>query len=173
MILIVAMLRLILACTCLLLSVQGASLPRPLEDVSVPVAYGKKIRLTQYRGKVMVVALISTTCDPCINSVKLLGQLQAEYGPRGFQAFAIAGDDQAEQRVDAMARLGLGFPIGYLDQNTNMKVFDFKRGDSPFVPIFMFVDKKGTVRFQYTEKDDLFKAEEKNTRYLIEALLKQ
>jgi hypothetical protein len=36
----------------------------------------------------------------------------------------------------------------------------------------MFVDKKGTVRFQYPGKDDFFKNEEKNTRTLIEGLLK-
>ena len=51
--------------------------------------------------------------------------------------------------------------------------FDFKRDDHPFVPMYMFVDKKGTVRFQYTGKDDFFKNEEKNTRLLIEGLLKQ
>ena len=167
------MLRMIPVFLCLLLSVEGASTPRPLADVSVPVAGGKKIRLNQYRGKVMVVALISTTCEHCINSAKMLGQLQKEYGPRGFQVFAIAADDQAEQKIDAITRLGLGFPIGYLDQDTNMQLFDFKRDDHPFVPIFMFVDKKGNVRFQYTEKDDLFKAEEKNTRYFIESLLKE
>jgi hypothetical protein len=39
--------------------------------------------------------------------------------------------------------------------------------------MYLFVDKKGTVRFQYSGKDDFFKAEEKNTRILIEGLLKQ
>jgi len=39
--------------------------------------------------------------------------------------------------------------------------------------MYMFVDKKGNVRFQYAGKDDFFKNEEKNTRILIEALLKQ
>src|SRR5947208_612966 len=112
------MFRAVLASACLLVSLQGASVPRPLEDVSVPVAGGKKIRLTQYRGKVMVVALISTTCEPCINSAKMLGQLQKEYGPKGFQAFAITADDHGELVIGAITRLGLGFPIGYLDQTT-------------------------------------------------------
>jgi len=42
----------------------------------------------------------------------------------------------------------LGFPLGYLDQTNTMQVFDFKLEDHPFVPIYMFVDRKGTIRFQ-------------------------
>jgi len=167
------MLRAIFGFACLLLSIQGATVPRPLADIAVPIEGGKKLRLNQYRGKVMVVALISTTCEHCINSIKLLGQLQKEYGARGFQAFAVAADDLAEKKIESLARLQLGIPIGYLDQETTMKLCDFKRDDHPFVPIFMFVDKKGTIRFQYADKEDFFNNEEKNTRYFIEALLKQ
>jgi peroxiredoxin len=157
---------------CLLLSVEGASVPRPLADVSVPMPKGPPIRLSQYRGKVMVIALISVTCDHCAASLKLLDQLQKEYGPRGFQAFAIAADANAEKML-LVLHLDQGYPLGSLDQNTTMQVFDFKPNDHPFVPMYMFVDKKGTVRFQYPGKDDFFKKEEKNTRTLIEGLLKQ
>ena len=141
-------------------------LPFPLPD-------GKKVRLTQYRGKVMVVALVSTTCDHCIASLQMLSKLQKEYGPHGFQAIGVAANDAAQESLAGFIRLQIAFPVGYLDQNTTMQVFDFKKDDHPFVPMFMFVDKKGTVRFQYAGKDDFFKTEEKNTRILIEALLKQ
>ncbi len=157
---------------CLLLSVEGASTPRPLADVSVPVPHGTPIRLSQYRGKVMVVALISVTCDHCAASLKLLDKLQKEYGPRGFQAFAIAADPNAEKMLSVLT-LDQGYPVGSLDQNTTMQVFDFKPNDHPFVPMYMFVDRKGTVRFQYPGKDVFFQSEEKNTRTLIEGLLKQ
>jgi peroxiredoxin len=167
------MLRAILVSLCLLLSVEGASTPRPLADVTVPTSDGKKIRLNQYRGKVMVVALISTTCDHCVNSLLVLSKLQKEYGPRGFQAVAVAANDGAEKTMGNVAAFQLGYPVGYLDQTTTMQVFDFKRNDHPFVPMYIFVDKKGAVRFQYAGKDDFFKNEEKNTRYFIEELLKQ
>ena len=72
-----------------------------------------------------------------------------------------------------MARLQLGFPLGYLDQTNTMQVFDFKLEDHPFVPIYMFVDRKGTIRFQYAGKEDFFKNEEPNTRLLVQNLLKQ
>jgi len=157
---------------CLLLSVEGASTPRPLADVTVPVPNAKPIRLTQYRGKVMVVVLISVTCDHCAASLKMLDQVQKEYGSRGLQVFAIAADTNAEKMLTVL-KVKQEFPVGTLDQPTTMQVFDFKPDDHPFVPMYMFVDKKGTVRFQYAGKDDFFKAEEKNTRYFVDQLLKQ
>jgi glutathione peroxidase-family protein len=160
-----------LALACLV-TAEGASTPRPLVDVGVPVE-GKAIRLSQYKGKVMVIALISTTCAHCASSMLILSKLQKEFGPKGFQAFAIAANDDAEKTVGELKRLQLGFPVGYLNQTETMQVFDFKHDDHPFVPMYMFVDKKGNVRFQYAAKDALFKDEEKNTRTLIEALLKQ
>jgi hypothetical protein len=106
--------------------------------------------------------------------LQLLSQLQKEYGPQGFQVVAVAADDMAAKMVGPLTRLRqFGFPLGYLDQNTTMELCDFKRDDRPFVPMYLFVDKKGTVRFQYAGKDDFFQKEEKNTRILIEALLKQ
>ena len=167
------MFRVILVFVCLLVSVEGASTPRPLADVAVPISTGKKIRLNQYRGKVMVIALISTTCTHCATSLLVLSKLQKEYGPRGFQAFAIAANDDAAKSLGNVEGLQLGFPVGYLDQNTTMQVFDFKRDDHPYVPLYLFVDKTGKVRFQYTANDDFFKNEEKNTRLLVESLLKQ
>ena len=52
----------------LALSVMAyAGLPpgRPLPDVPISGAGGKKLDLKTYRGKALVVALISTTCDHC------------------------------------------------------------------------------------------------------------
>ena len=168
------MFRFAVAFVCFLVSIQGASTPRPLADVTVPTGDGKKIRLSQYRGKVMVVALVSSTCDHCIESLTLLSKIQKDYGPQGFQVVAVAADDLASKMVGPLTRSQqFGFPLGYLDQNTTMELCDFKRDDRPFVPMYLFVDKKGTVRFQYAGKDDFFQKEEKNTRILIEALLKQ
>ncbi len=167
------MIRFVLAFVCLLMSLQAASTPRPLADVAVPMPDGKKVRLSQYRGKVMVVALVSTTCDHCIAALQMLSTIQKEYGPRGFQAVGVAANDEAQDNLAGFIRLQIAFPVGYLDQKTTMQVFDFKPDDHPFVPLFMFVDKKGAVRFQYPGKDDFFKAEDKNTRLLIESLLKE
>src|SRR5882724_8631989 len=120
------MIRLALASLFLLASAECASTPRPLADVSISMADGKKIRLNQYRGKVMVVALVSTTCDHCISSLQLLTNLQKEYGPRGFQALGVAANDGAQSTLAGFIRLQITFPVGYLDQKDTMQLCDFR-----------------------------------------------
>ena len=96
--------RTAVASVCLLVSAQGASTPRPVADVPISVADGKPIKLSQYRGKVMVVALISTTCVHCIASLQMLSKFQKEFAPQGFQALGIAADDSAATGVVGLAR---------------------------------------------------------------------
>jgi hypothetical protein len=65
------------------------------------------------------------------------------------------------------------FPVGYTNRHT---VYEYLQvpSNSPFsVPIFVFIDKKGTIRAQYMGDDPFFKNEDKNTRAMIESLLKE
>src|SRR5579863_93279 len=71
--------------------------PLPIRSIQTPDL--KKIILSQYLGKVMVIAVISTTCGDCIKTVGMLSKVQKDLGPQGFQAVAAAGDDNAQYLV--------------------------------------------------------------------------
>ena len=111
-----------------------------------------------------------TPCGPSwlVAPAKLQGTIFAPEEPQLIAPFS----EVLDQRP-TFAVIALNAPVGYLDQNTTMQVFDFKPDDRPYVPMYAFVDKTGTIRFQYAGKDALFNDEEKNTRILIEALLKK
>jgi len=168
------MLRRILALLCLAVA-SYAAFPRPLADVPITAPGGKTIRLSQYKGKVMVVLIVLTTCEHCVKSAQLLARLQKDYG-KDFQAVAVAVDSKAPELAVTFRELHrLNYPVGYLtDDNSVMKLADFKREDRPLSPMYLFVDKKGTVRLQYIGSDDnFFKNEEKNVRGVVEAYLKE
>jgi hypothetical protein len=42
-----------------------------------------------------------------------------------------------------------------------------------YVPILVFIDRKGMIRYQYTGDDPFFQNQEKNVRETIEQLLKE
>ena len=147
--------------------------PRPLANVPIPMPQGKKINLAQYRGKVVLMMIVSTTCADCIKSVQMANRMQKEMGPKGFQAVAAAGDDNAQYLVEPFAqRYGLTFPVGYLNMNEMIKLADIPMDKRPVAPIFMFIDQRGTVRFQYYGDHPFFKTAEGSTRSIIEGLLK-
>src|SRR5581483_11857030 len=78
---------------------------------------GEKL-LSQYRGKVVALEFILTTCPHCQAAARLMTTLQQEYGPRGFQALDIAINTTDEQVVEAFVRnFQVGFPVGYTPQD--------------------------------------------------------
>ena len=157
-----------------LLATAYAIVPRPLADISIPTPDTKKIVLRQYRGKVLLIALISTSCGDCIKSVETLNGLQKDFGKRGFQVVAAAIEDNAAYNVGSfVARYRPIFPVCYLEREAAIKFLDVSRDTRPFVPVLMFVDARGTVRFQYYGNDPFMKQGEKAIRAVTDGLLRQ
>jgi thiol-disulfide isomerase/thioredoxin len=147
--------------------------PRPLADVPISTPAGKAINLKQYRGKVVLMAIISSECAPCIKSIDILNRAQNDFGPQGFQVVAAVGDPNAQYTLASFVqRYRPVFPVGYLNTDQMIKIGDIGKDDRPFAPIFLFIDRKGIVRQQFTGDQPFFKAEEPATRKLIQDLLK-
>ena len=148
--------------------------PRPAAQTPISFPDGRKIRLQQYRGKVVVLAIFSMTCPDCIENVQMLNRVQKDLGPQGFQAIGAAGDDNAQYQVGAFAqRYKIAFPIGYLNKDEMIAIGDIEKNRRPVAPIFLFIDKAGVVRFQYYGDDPFFKTSDGSTRSIVQALLKE
>lgn len=140
----------------------------------IPAPGGKQIQLKQYRGKVVLLTLITTTCAECIQTVEILNKLQKEFGPQGFQAVAVAVNVTAKDDAGPFAqRYKAAFPIGYLDKAGTLKIADVGGDQKPFVPIAMFIDRGGVIHFQYFGNDPVMKDEEKSFRAIVGGMLKQ
>jgi thiol-disulfide isomerase/thioredoxin len=167
------MLKRILITFVLLTTAALAKFPRPLAPVSINMGGTKKMQLTAYKGKVVLFAIIATSCGHCIDSLEILKRAQASFGPQGFQVVVAIGDPNAPYLLQPFTqRYKLAFPVGYLDQDGIQRIADEPDGKRPFVPIYLFLDRKGTVRFQFEGNEPFFKDEEKTTRIIIENLLK-
>jgi len=153
-----------------------AGLPpgRPLPDLPISGAGGKKLDLKKYRGSALVVTLIATTCDHCGAVLDVLKKLQVEEGAHGLRIVAAAGDENAEALVGPYAsQHRLNFPFGYVDRATLMKLANVTPKDRPYVPIMMFVDAKGFVRVQMFGNDPLLEKPEKIIRDTVRELMKE
>jgi thiol-disulfide isomerase/thioredoxin len=144
---------------------QAASqVPFPLDDVpihaagdpphmgpgNVPVPSKPSmaiIDIKKYRGKAVIVAMISMTCGHCINAVQYLIEIQKEYGPQGLQVVGLAGDKDSELNLPLwLQRFRPNFPFGFLDQAPFLKLAGLPPDGRPFAPILLFVDPRGVVR---------------------------
>ncbi len=150
--------------------------PRPSPDFYVSLNDGSQIHLSQYQGKVVVLAFILTTCPHCQFTVQILSTMQKEYGPRGLQVIASAIQDMAALAVpDFIKQFQPGFPVGFNPRNLVENYLQHPVMFKLMMPQVVVIDRKGIIRTQLAGDDKFFdKAEqEKNFRDVLEPLLKE
>jgi peroxiredoxin len=158
---------------CLLSVCFAQHTPRRCADVPIPLSDGKTIHISQYHGKVVMIALMLTDCSDCHAALSFMAKLQHDLGPRGFRALAIAIDDNRALVKPYAERYRFPFPVGSLDPAGAIKLMDLRADARPVVPYIIFVDWEGNVRFQYAANDPVFKDGEKNMRAVADGLLRQ
>jgi peroxiredoxin len=147
--------------------------PRACADFPIRTTDHKVIKISQYHGKVLMIAMFLTTCDDCLNTLHFMDKLQTELGPRGFQAIGLSLDESAALVSLYAQRYRFPFPLAHLDKDEAIKLADLKPTAHPVVPYIMFVDWMGQVRFQYAGNDPVFNSAEKNLRAVADGLLRQ
>jgi peroxiredoxin len=158
-----------------LLPVVGAEVPRraPEFAIQLPQPSGQLL-LSQYKGKVVCLEFLYTTCPHCQTASQLMSRLQTEYGPKGFQALGVAFNDMSQMLVrDFVRDFKVNYPVGF---STREPVHGFLQNDpkhSLHVPQMVFIDRKGVIRHQSLPQADNETSTEPFMRKMIEALLKE
>src|ERR1022692_3080612 len=97
-------------------AIHAANLPRQSHELTVALDDGKKVLLSQYKGKVVAVCFILTTCPHCQKTIGFLTKAQKELGPRGFQVLAAAIEqDSAAHVASFIKQFNTPFPVGSMD----------------------------------------------------------
>ena len=120
---------------------QAKSMP----DVAVQDANGRPVRLSTYKGRIVLIDFWASWCGPCKVSFPALDVLAHEYEPRGVVVLAI---DVDERRHDA---------DGFLSTRPTrtMTVLLDHKGVAPSafdvrgMPTSFIVDRAGKVRFTH------------------------
>ena len=153
---------------------RAADLPRQAPELVINTTGGTPIKLSQYRGKVVAVCFILTTCPHCQKTIGLLIPMQNEYGPRGFQVLASAIEQGAAFALPRFLQtFNPPFPVGFNDPSVAIDFMQHPAMLVPMMPMLAFVDRQGKIRDQHEGNDEKFfeDQQEQNIRKQIEALL--
>jgi len=150
-------------------------MPRKAPELTVVEPSGKQTLLSSYRGKVVLLAFIFTTCPHCQAECGVMDKLQADLGPKGFQPLAVAFNDNAGMLVSGFVQnFHPTFPVGYAARQT---VTDYLQlADGPNAPIWnvpqmVLIDRKGMIVAQSGPKGSEELQEENSLRKKITDLL--
>lgn len=154
----------------------SASLPVPRKspEYAIELLGGKQILLSSYRGKVVLLEFLLTTCPHCQRAAQTISALNTELGPKGFQPLGVAVNPDAAQVVgNFINQFKPNFPVGYSKVEPMMVYMGLNPVERWVVPQIVLIDKKGQIRYQTPPQGDEQITDARVLRAKIQELLNE
>src|ERR1035437_7951858 len=101
---------------------------------------GKDIRLSEYKGKVVIIDFWATWCGPCRKGIPDLIELQKEFG-KDIVVIGISLDtDTKEEVIPFMQKIGINYPVAYGTFEVTQQY-----GGVEGIPTSFVINKKGEI----------------------------
>jgi thiol-disulfide isomerase/thioredoxin len=153
-------------------SLFAAEVPRKAPEFVIYLPQGGHKLLSEFRGKVVALEFLFTTCPHCLNTANLMNRLSKEYGPKGFQPLGVAFNPMSKMLVpDFLRDSGATYLIGFSERDPVTAFLQADPNQAMHVPQLVFIDRKGMIRQQSLPREDVNTATEANMRRMIETLL--
>jgi peroxiredoxin len=117
---------------------------RTAPDITLRTADGGTVRLTDYKGRVVVVDFWASWCAPCKTAFPALDTLFREYHARGVEVLAVNLDERRRDADAFLAKLPHTMPVLFDPKGTSAEAFAVQGMPSSFV-----IDASGVIRFTH------------------------
>ena len=101
-------------------SLEGQVAP----DFVLKSASGENLRLSEYRGDVVLINFWATWCGPCRQEMPLLDDLYGRYQRVGFSLLGVNIDDDSRRAMKMVQELGVNFPVLFDESKEVSKLLD-------------------------------------------------
>ena len=120
---------------------QGQLIGNLAPDFELPALDGKNLKLSDLRGKAVLLNFWATYCGPCKIEMPWFVELQKEYGPQGFQIIGVAMDDASLEDIVKFAKeMGVNYPILLGKESVGQSY-----GGVSVLPTTFFLDRDGKL----------------------------
>ena len=121
--------------------IPGNIVGKPAPDFSLKTLDGKTLRLSDLRGKAVVLNFWATWCPPCKMELPWLVDLQKQYGAQGLQIVGISEDEGGKDKVAQFVKeMGVNYTIAVDDDSVAEKY-----GDVEDLPTTFYIDRNGKI----------------------------
>ena len=100
---------------------------------------GENLRLSEYRGEVVMLSFWASWCGDCRAQLAQLGEMHERYGEAGAQLLAVSLDQSAKAASDATD--GVDFSVLHDAGGEVGRLYDVSK-----VPVVVLIDRGGVVR---------------------------
>jgi peroxiredoxin len=118
-------------------AVKGIAAP----DFALTDLQGHTVKLSDLRGKAVVLNFWATWCPPCKQEIPWFVDLQKRYGSQGLQVIGVSMDDGGEKDVEKFAtENAINYPI-LLGKEAVAEQY----GGIDYLPTTFYIDRNGIV----------------------------
>jgi peroxiredoxin len=111
-------------------------------DFALKSNSGENLRLSEFRGDVVMINFWASWCGPCRQEMPLLDELYNEYKPLGFTILGVNVEEDPTQAKQLLKELPVDFPVLFDNQSQVSKLYDVVA-----MPSTVLVDRDGNVRY--------------------------
>lgn len=116
----------------------------PAPDFTLKSRGGKNLKLSEYRGQVVMLNFWASWCGPCRQEMPLLEQLFQRYQPMGFTILAVNVEDSSGDALKMLKDVSVNFPVLFDSDNRISDTYGIEA-----MPSTILVDRDGNMRFAH------------------------
>lgn len=138
-----AQLILVFAVSCLCVTVSLADLTESAApDFTLKSSAGENLKLSEFRGDVVMINFWASWCGPCRQEMPLLDELYNNYKPLGFTILGVNVEEDSGKAKALLKDIPVSFPVLFDTQNTVSRLYNVVA-----MPSTVLVDRDGKVRY--------------------------
>lgn len=123
---------------------------QPAPELDIKMENGQVVKLSQFKGKPLVLEFFSTVCPHCQKSAEVLEKAMRAYAAKGVQVIAVTTDEnQRKDFAEFRKKYGATYPMGSVGNQEAYRFFGLSVMRPFYVPTFAFIDKNGVIRERF------------------------
>ena len=114
----------------------------PAPDFTLKSENGSNLRLSEFRGEVVMINFWASWCAPCRQEMPLLDELYTQYQPMGFTILGVNVEEDSTKAKQLLKNIPVNFPVLYDNASDVSKLYNVVA-----MPSTVLVDRDGNIRY--------------------------
>ena len=119
---------------------KAAQAPAP--DFTLKSQKGDNLKLSELRGKVILINFWASWCGPCRQEMPILDELYKHYRSLDFTILGVNVEQDSDNAKSLLKDVSVSFPVLFDNENKVSKLYDVKG-----MPSTVLVDRDGNIRY--------------------------